>query len=43
MEAKSALCNVLNAIEKKQWEVVRQIGSQAAERLPLLLQVEKQR
>ncbi|EFN77506.1 Coiled-coil domain-containing protein MTMR15 [Harpegnathos saltator] len=42
MEAKNALCNVLNAIEKKQWEIVRQIGSQAAEHLSLLLKVEAQ-
>ncbi|XP_014472504.1 PREDICTED: fanconi-associated nuclease 1-like isoform X2 [Dinoponera quadriceps] len=42
MEAKSALCQVLYAIEKKQWDVVRQIGSQAEERLSLLLGRETQ-
>lgn len=43
MEAKSALSNVLNAIEKKQWEIVRQIGLQAAERLSFLLEEERRR
>lgn len=42
IEAKSTLSDMLSAIEKKQWNVVRDLGSLAAQRLPLFLEVETQ-
>ncbi|EFN62889.1 Coiled-coil domain-containing protein MTMR15 [Camponotus floridanus] len=40
IEAKNTLSDILNAIEKKQWDVVRNLGSLAAQRLLLFLEVE---
>ncbi|XP_067212897.1 fanconi-associated nuclease 1-like [Linepithema humile] len=42
VEARNALSDVLSAIEKKQWQTVQDRGSLAAERLPLILEVETQ-
>ncbi|KAL6425458.1 hypothetical protein ACFW04_009559 [Cataglyphis niger] len=42
IEAKNTLSDVLSAIEKKQWNVARNLGSLAAQRLPLFLEVETQ-
>ncbi|EZA59668.1 Fanconi-associated nuclease [Ooceraea biroi] len=42
IEAKSTLSDVLSAIDKKQWEAVRDLGSLAAKRLPLHLEMERQ-
>ncbi|XP_018306872.1 fanconi-associated nuclease 1 isoform X2 [Mycetomoellerius zeteki] len=40
IEAKNALTNILTAIEKKQWDTVRNLGTLAEQRLPLFLEVE---
>ncbi|KYN02574.1 PREDICTED: fanconi-associated nuclease 1-like [Cyphomyrmex costatus] len=40
IEAKNTLSNVLTAIEKKQWDTVKNIGNLAAQRLPLFLESE---
>ncbi|XP_018370527.1 PREDICTED: fanconi-associated nuclease 1-like isoform X2 [Trachymyrmex cornetzi] len=40
IEAKNALTNILAANEKKQWDTVRNLGTLAAQRLPLFLEVE---
>ncbi|XP_072747901.1 fanconi-associated nuclease 1 [Anoplolepis gracilipes] len=42
IEAKNTLSDILIAIEKKQWDAVRNLGSLAAQRLPLFLEVETQ-
>ncbi|XP_020291631.1 fanconi-associated nuclease 1-like [Pseudomyrmex gracilis] len=42
IEAKSALTNILSAIEDKEWNIVRELGDLAFERLPLLLEMEGQ-
>jgi len=43
IEAKTTLTNILTAIEEKQWDTVRNLGSLAAQRLPLFLEVESER
>jgi len=43
IEAKNALTNILTAIEKKQWNTVQNLGTLAAQRLPLFLEVESER
>ncbi|KAG5310603.1 FAN1 nuclease, partial [Acromyrmex insinuator] len=40
IEAKNALTYILTAIEKKQWDTVQNLGTLAAQRLPLFLEVE---
>ncbi|KYM87539.1 Fanconi-associated nuclease 1 [Atta colombica] len=42
IEAKNALTNILTAIEKKQWNTVQNLGTLAAQRLPLFLEVESE-
>ncbi|KMQ96585.1 coiled-coil domain-containing protein mtmr15 [Lasius niger] len=42
IEVKSTLSDILSAIEKKQWDIVRNLGSLAAQRLPLFLEMETQ-
>ncbi|XP_024874782.1 fanconi-associated nuclease 1-like [Temnothorax curvispinosus] len=43
IEAKSTLTNVLSAIEEKQWETVRKLGTLAArQRLPLFMKMESE-
>ncbi|XP_011861441.1 PREDICTED: fanconi-associated nuclease 1-like isoform X2 [Vollenhovia emeryi] len=41
IEAKNTLTSVLSAIEGKQWETVRDLGTLAAQRLPLFLALEE--
>lgn len=43
IEAKNTLTNVLSAIEGKQWETVRNLGTLATQRLPLFLDIESER
>ncbi|XP_029175953.1 fanconi-associated nuclease 1-like isoform X2 [Nylanderia fulva] len=40
IDAKNTLSDILSAIEKKQWVIVRNLGSLAAQRLPLFLEME---
>ncbi|KAG5329838.1 FAN1 nuclease, partial [Acromyrmex charruanus] len=42
IEAKNALTYILTAIEKKQWDTVQNLGTLAAQRLPLFLKVESE-